>query len=377
MTIPANPQPNVPSVDNLEVADDAVILDVRNQDEWDAGHAPGAVHIPSASLPDRLDEVPTDAGLAVTCRGGGRLRRRLPHRQGREVRNLVGGMSGWEQAGKPAVTDDGAPGSVKLICGSTRSRRHGAGIGVELVAVRVGEHHPEPVVRLVDDRGTDEGEDVGVQHLDPDRDAVRAGLGRLLLGEQDRLERSVRHRLDEGDRGDPPGPGGRARRAPCPTRLRWPRGGGVDDELIHPLRPIVLEHERRRPASPGLKEMRSTVCSGRPGPRPRPAGRRRSGRRRRGGCDVAPGAAPPTAGSRRGPRGRAAQGHPAPLVGRAVLQTQCPSPETAHPTDVVCVDDEFAISGQVHALHGNGCDTRPNNRGLCVSLGIVLEEPIG
>ncbi|GMA21353.1 hypothetical protein GCM10025862_33740 [Arsenicicoccus piscis] len=73
----------------------------------------------------------------------------------------------------------------------------------------------------------------------------------------------------------------------------------------------------------------------------------------------------------------AAQGHPAPLVGRAVLQTQCPSPETAHPIDVVCVDDEFAISGQVHALHGNGCDTRPNNRGLCVSLGIVLEEPIG
>ncbi|GMA21355.1 rhodanese-like domain-containing protein [Arsenicicoccus piscis] len=114
MTIPANPQPNVPSVDNSEVADDAVILDVRNQDEWDAGHAPGAVHIPLGELPDRLDEVPTDAGLAVTCRGGGRSSRAVAFLtgQGREVRNLVGGMSGWEQAGKPVVTDDGAPGSV-------------------------------------------------------------------------------------------------------------------------------------------------------------------------------------------------------------------------------------------------------------------------
>lgn len=103
----------IPQVQNADVADNAVILDVREQDEWDAGHAPGALHIPLGELPSRLHELPdTDAGtLAVTCRGGGRSSRAvawLGH-QGFDVANLEGGMKGWLAAGKSVVSEGGEP----------------------------------------------------------------------------------------------------------------------------------------------------------------------------------------------------------------------------------------------------------------------------
>jgi rhodanese-related sulfurtransferase len=105
---------NVPQVQVSELADDAVILDVREQDEWDLGHAPGALHIPLGDLPERLAELPdTDAGpLAVTCRGGGRSSRAVAwlSQQGLDVANLDGGMIAWNAAGKQLVADgDAAP----------------------------------------------------------------------------------------------------------------------------------------------------------------------------------------------------------------------------------------------------------------------------
>ena len=104
---------SIPQVPVTEVPDDAVLLDVREQDEWDAGHAPGAVHIPLGELPARLDELPdTDAGtLAVTCRGGGRSSRAVAwlSQQGFDVANLDGGMRAWQGAGKPLVADSGDP----------------------------------------------------------------------------------------------------------------------------------------------------------------------------------------------------------------------------------------------------------------------------
>lgn len=87
----------------------AVLLDVREPDEWAAGHAPGAIHIPLGDLPARLAELPEpDAGaLAVTCRGGGRSSRAVAWllQQGFEVANLDGGMQAWQAAGKPVVND--------------------------------------------------------------------------------------------------------------------------------------------------------------------------------------------------------------------------------------------------------------------------------
>ena len=103
----------IPQVQTFDIADNAVILDVREQDEWDAGHAPGAVHIPLGDLPGRLRELPdTDAGtLAVTCRGGGRSSRAVAwlSQQGFDVANLDGGMKAWEAAGKTVVAEDGSP----------------------------------------------------------------------------------------------------------------------------------------------------------------------------------------------------------------------------------------------------------------------------
>lgn len=104
---------SIPQVPVTAVPDDAVLLDVREQDEWDAGHAPGAVHIPLGELPSRLDELPdTDAGtLAVTCRGGGRSSRAVAwlSQQGFDVANLDGGMKAWQASGKPLVADTGDP----------------------------------------------------------------------------------------------------------------------------------------------------------------------------------------------------------------------------------------------------------------------------
>ena len=108
MSIPAG-QSEIPTTTVSDVADDAVLLDVREQDEWDAGHAPGAIHIPLGDLPSRLGEVPdTDDGMvAVVCRSGGRSARAVAWltQQGYDVANLAGGMKAWAAAGKRLVAD--------------------------------------------------------------------------------------------------------------------------------------------------------------------------------------------------------------------------------------------------------------------------------
>ncbi|WP_324650318.1 rhodanese-like domain-containing protein [Georgenia sp. H159] len=84
------------------------VLDVREQDEWDAGHIAGATHIPLGELPDRLDELPEE-DLLVVCRSGGRSKRAsawLNH-TGFTARNLDGGMRDWTAAGLPMTADGG------------------------------------------------------------------------------------------------------------------------------------------------------------------------------------------------------------------------------------------------------------------------------
>lgn len=93
-----------PTVPVTALPDDAVVLDVREPDEWAAGHAPGAVHIPLGEVPARLDELPeTDEPLPVVCRSGGRSQRAVQWlvQQGFEVVNVDGGMRAWGAAGKP------------------------------------------------------------------------------------------------------------------------------------------------------------------------------------------------------------------------------------------------------------------------------------
>jgi rhodanese-related sulfurtransferase len=84
------------------------VLDVREQDEWDAGHVPGATHIPLGELPARVDELPEE-DLVVVCRSGGRSARATAWltQAGFEARNLAGGMRAWAAADLPMTTDHG------------------------------------------------------------------------------------------------------------------------------------------------------------------------------------------------------------------------------------------------------------------------------
>jgi rhodanese-related sulfurtransferase len=109
-------QPSVPVVPAAEVADDAVMVDVREQDEWDAGHAPHAVHIPMGDLPARVGELPESvAPLAIVCRSGNRSGRVVAwlSQQGYDAVNVGGGMQQWSAAGKPMVSE--TPGSARVI----------------------------------------------------------------------------------------------------------------------------------------------------------------------------------------------------------------------------------------------------------------------
>jgi rhodanese-related sulfurtransferase len=101
--------PDVPSVEPAGVPADARILDVREPDEWDAGHVEGALHIPLAELPGRVGELPDDENLYVVCRTGGRSARAVAWlvQNGYDAVNLDGGMGAWAASGRPMVSETG------------------------------------------------------------------------------------------------------------------------------------------------------------------------------------------------------------------------------------------------------------------------------
>jgi len=92
----------------------AVLLDVREDDEWQRGHAPGAQHIPMGQIPARLDDIDNAAKLYVVCGVGGRSQRVAQYlaQNGYAPINVSGGMVAWAGAGRAVVTDDGSPGVV-------------------------------------------------------------------------------------------------------------------------------------------------------------------------------------------------------------------------------------------------------------------------
>jgi hydroxyacylglutathione hydrolase len=81
-----------------------VVLDVRDADEFEAGHIPGATHIPYAELPDRLGELPGGRSIATICSGGKRsgLAASVLQREGFEdvVHVAHGGVGTWRRAGR-------------------------------------------------------------------------------------------------------------------------------------------------------------------------------------------------------------------------------------------------------------------------------------
>jgi rhodanese-related sulfurtransferase len=87
----------------------AVLLDVRDQHEWRAGHAPKARHIPLSQLAARYPELPADRMIITVCRSGMRSARaaHLLAGQGLRVANLSGGMHAWARAGLPVAAKTG------------------------------------------------------------------------------------------------------------------------------------------------------------------------------------------------------------------------------------------------------------------------------
>ena len=92
------------------VPEGAWLLDVREDDEWAAGYAPGARHIPLGQLSARAAEIPQDQAVYVICRSGGRSARAAQAlaAAGWETINVAGGMQDWAAAGRPMTTDSGA-----------------------------------------------------------------------------------------------------------------------------------------------------------------------------------------------------------------------------------------------------------------------------
>ncbi|GFH34569.1 rhodanese-like domain-containing protein [Streptomyces pacificus] len=89
----------------------AVLLDVREQPEWDDGHAPDAVHLPLSRLLAGRALPPGAAGrtLLVICRSGRRSREaaEVLARRGARAADVEGGMIAWAAAGHPVVGERG------------------------------------------------------------------------------------------------------------------------------------------------------------------------------------------------------------------------------------------------------------------------------
>ncbi|MPZ66600.1 MAG: rhodanese-like domain-containing protein [Pseudonocardiaceae bacterium] len=109
---------SVPEVPADQVPDDAVLLDVREDDEWAAGHAPQAVHVPMNDVPARLDQISSAAGderLHVICRSGGRSAQVTAYlaQAGWKAVNVDGGMKAWAASARPMVAE--ASGEPRVI----------------------------------------------------------------------------------------------------------------------------------------------------------------------------------------------------------------------------------------------------------------------
>lgn len=85
------------------VRDGALLLDVREADEYAAEHAPGAELLPLRQLPIRHADLPRGRRVLAICANGNRsvTAAETLSRLGYEVANVVGGMAAWRAAGLP------------------------------------------------------------------------------------------------------------------------------------------------------------------------------------------------------------------------------------------------------------------------------------
>ncbi len=95
---------DVQTAASLKERDDVVLIDVREQWEYDEGHIPGITLIPMNEVPNRLNEIPTDKTVILTCRSGNRSGQVTEFLRGEgygNVHNMEGGIIAWQAAGLP------------------------------------------------------------------------------------------------------------------------------------------------------------------------------------------------------------------------------------------------------------------------------------
>ena len=115
------PSTTVPTVDvatvaaQIETGDSHVLLlDVREEEEWRFGHAPGALNVPLSTLPSGVDTLDRSRRIVCVCRSGNRSSKATEwlRRQGFDAVNLAGGMNVWSSFGHPVIRFDGREGKV-------------------------------------------------------------------------------------------------------------------------------------------------------------------------------------------------------------------------------------------------------------------------
>lgn len=89
-------------------AGDVAIVDVREQDEYDATRVDGVPLVPLSEIGDRIGDFPTGTPLVLMCRSGRRSAKAADILAGEgvaDVANLVGGIMAWAEDGLPYVGD--------------------------------------------------------------------------------------------------------------------------------------------------------------------------------------------------------------------------------------------------------------------------------
>jgi rhodanese-related sulfurtransferase len=113
MSLPEETEMNqpvaVPEVLSADLPAGVYLLDVREDDEWMAGHAPDAMHVRLGDLGARADELPRDKEVYVICRSGTRsaYAAQALAAGGLTAINVADGMTGWAVAGRPMISEDG------------------------------------------------------------------------------------------------------------------------------------------------------------------------------------------------------------------------------------------------------------------------------
>lgn len=102
------PPSNLPEIGVHELAEaqaGGVLIDVREPEEYETVHVPGAVLVPLGQVVERVQEVPRDRPVYVICASGTRSAKAAQwyRSQGIDARNVAGGTTAWVESGKPVA----------------------------------------------------------------------------------------------------------------------------------------------------------------------------------------------------------------------------------------------------------------------------------